>query len=108
LSIQPALQPDAFKGGIWWRGIGAQAMRPTLGGTMSFQGMPTDDLVRIATAGAGFRLDAAGRSTEDLIAIAAATSDWGVRLVFAGMEGRPTDDLIRIADAGEGNIEFEG
>lgn len=75
---------------------------------MSFQGRPTDDLVRIATAGAGFRLDAAGRSTDDLVAIASAASDWGVRLVFAGMEGRPTDDLVRIAGAGEGNVEFEG
>jgi hypothetical protein len=75
---------------------------------VSFEGRPTDDLVRIATAGAGFRLDAAGRSTEDLVTIAAATSDWGVRLVFAGMDVRPTDDLIRIADAGEGNVEFEG
>ncbi len=75
---------------------------------MSFQGRPTDDLVRIATAGAGFRLDAAGRPTDDLVAIASAASDWDVRLVFAGMEGRPTDDLVRIAGAGQGNVEFEG
>jgi len=75
---------------------------------MSFQGRPTEDLVRIATAGAGFRLDATGRPTDDLITIAASASDWGVRLVFAGLEGRPTDDLVRIAEAGEGSVEFEG
>lgn len=75
---------------------------------MSFAGRPTEDLVRIATAGAGFRIDAAGRPTKDLVRIAAATSDWGVRVVFAGMEGRPTDDLAAIAEAGEGNVEFEG
>jgi hypothetical protein len=75
---------------------------------MSFQGRSTEDLVRIAAAGAGFKLDAAGRPTDDLVTIAAAASDWGVRIVFTGMDGCPTDDLIRIAEAGEGNVEFEG
>jgi len=68
----------------------------------------TEDLVRIAEAGGGFRLDAAARSTEDLATIAAAASSWGVRMVFVGMTGRSTDDLVRIAAAGEGTVEFEG
>lgn len=75
---------------------------------MSFQSRSTEDLVRIAEAGGGFRLDAAVRRTDDLVKIAAAASSWGVRLVFAGMNLRPTDDLVRIADAGEGSVEFEG
>ena len=75
---------------------------------MSFQSRPTEDLVRIATAGGGFKLDAASRPTDDLVAIAAAASDWGVRLVFAGMDGRSTGELIRIAEAGQGNVAFEG
>ena len=75
---------------------------------MSFADRPTEDLVRIATAGAGFRLDAAGRPTDELVMIAAAASDWGVRLIFEGVEGRTTDDLVAIAKAGEGNVEFEG
>jgi len=75
---------------------------------MSFTDRSTEDLVRIAVAGAGFRLDAAGRSTDDLVKIAGAAPDWGVRLVFAGMDGRPTDDLVAIAEAGEGSVEFEG
>jgi DNA replication protein len=75
---------------------------------MSFQDRPTDDLVRIAAAGGGFRLDAAGRPTGDLVTIAAAASEWGVPLIFAGLDGRSTDDLVRIADAGEGNVVFEG
>ena len=74
---------------------------------MSFQGMSTADLVRIADAGGGFRLDAAGRPTDDLVEIAAAASSWGTRLVFAGMSGRSTDDLVKIAGAGEGCVEFE-
>jgi DNA replication protein len=75
---------------------------------MSFASRSTDDLIRIAEAGAGFRLDAADRPTDDLVKIAAAASSWGCRLVFAGMDGRLTDDLVTIADAGEGFVEFEG
>lgn len=75
---------------------------------MSFQSRPTEELVRIAVAGGGFRLDTAGRSTDELVTIAAAASEWGVRLVFAGVEDRTTDDLVRIADAGEGTVEFVG
>jgi hypothetical protein len=75
---------------------------------VSFQGMSTEDLVRIAKAGGGFRLDAAGRPTADLVKIAAAASDWGVRLVFAGMAGFSADDLVKIAGAGEGCVVFEG
>ena len=75
---------------------------------MSFQDRPTEDLVRIARAGAGFRLDTGGRSTDDLVAIAAAASDWGTRLAFTGVGSRFTDELVLIAEAGEGNVEFEG
>ena len=75
---------------------------------MPFEGRSTEDLIRIALAGGGFRLDAAQRPTEDLVKMAGAASDWGVRLVFVGMDGRSTDDLVRIADAGEGSVEFEG
>jgi DNA replication protein len=75
---------------------------------MSFQDRSTADLLRIAEAGGGFRLDSTGRPTDDLVKIAAAASSWGVRLVFAGMNGCATDDLVRIAEAGEGCVEFEG
>lgn len=75
---------------------------------MSFQDRPTEDLVRIATAGGGFKLDAVGRPTDDLVMIAGAASDWGVLLIFAGMDDRPTKDLVRIAEAGQGNVVFEG
>ena len=75
---------------------------------MSFQNRSTEDLVRIADAGAGFRLDVVGRPTDDLVRIAGAASSWGVRLLFAGVDGRSTEDLVRIAAAGEGCVEFEG
>jgi len=75
---------------------------------VSFQNRSTEDLVRIAGAGAGFRLDAAGRPVDDLVRIADAASDWGVRLVFAGVTSLSTDDLVKIAEAGEGSVEFEG
>ena len=75
---------------------------------MSFENTSTDDLIRIAAAGGGFRLDVADRPADELVRIAAAASDWGVRLLFAGVSSRSTDDLVRIADAGEGCAEFEG
>ena len=75
---------------------------------MSFPGRSIDELVRIAEAGAGFRLDGAARPMHDLVRIAGAASPWGVRLVFAGMDDRSTGDLVRIATAGEGTAEFEG
>jgi hypothetical protein len=75
---------------------------------VSFESRSTQDLVRVAVAGGGFRLDAASRSTDELVTIAAAASEWGVRLVFVGMDARSTDDLVKIADAGEGTVEFEG
>jgi hypothetical protein len=74
---------------------------------MSFSVRPTNDLVRIAAAGGGFRLSAAVRSTDDLVRIAAAASSSGARVSFAGLNVRPTDDLVRIGAAGKGSVSFE-
>ena len=75
---------------------------------MSFQMRPTNDLIRIASAGGGFTLDADVRPTEDLIRIASAASAAGARVHFRGLSLRPTDDLIRIGSAGRGVVSFEG
>lgn len=66
----------------------------------------TNDLVRIAAAGGGFRVDAS-RGTSDLVRIAAAASAHGARVVVYGAENMPTDDLVRIAAAGKGAVVFE-
>ncbi len=67
----------------------------------------TDDLVQIALANGGFRLNAESRATDDLIQIALAAANQGSTIYFSGMESRSTDDLIQIALAGKGHIVFE-
>jgi len=75
---------------------------------MSFELRSTDDLIRIAAAGAGFSLNASLRPTADLIRIAAAASLKGSRVTFTELSLRPTDDLIRIGAAGKGCVVLEG
>jgi hypothetical protein len=67
----------------------------------------TDELVRIAAAGGGFRLNASMKLTNDLILIAAAASNKGVRMVFSGLKNRTTDELAQIAAAGKGCVFFD-
>ena len=67
----------------------------------------TNDLVRIASAGGGFRLEAKTRMTDDLVRIASAASMGGGTIFLSGMNIRMTDDLVRIASAGKGHVIFE-
>jgi hypothetical protein len=66
----------------------------------------TNELIRIAAAGGGFRINAA-RDINDLVRIAAAAGQHGARVVIHGVGNMPTDDLIRIAAAGKGAVAFE-
>ena len=72
-----------------------------------FRSRPTTELIKIASAGGGFKLWAASRPTEDLINIAAAAAYGQAQVTICGMGSRPTDDLISIAFAGRGFIKFE-
>jgi hypothetical protein len=74
---------------------------------MPIQTRSTEDLIRIAAAGGGFRLVASVRPTEDLIRIAAAASTGSARIFMSGLSMRPTEDLIRIGAAGQGCAVFE-
>jgi len=74
---------------------------------MSFGKMPVDDLICIAHAGGGFRLDAAHRYPDELVQIATAAKAGGATVIFSGMAAHYTDDLIRIATAGQGSVIFE-
>lgn len=74
---------------------------------MTLESFRTDDLVRIAAAGGGFRLDAGNRLTNDLVRIAAAASNKNAKLVLVGCTSRSIDDMVRIAAAGKGNVFFE-
>lgn len=74
---------------------------------MSFESRTTADLIRIAAAGGGFRLNAKPRTTADLVRIAAAASIHGAVLTFTGITTRTTSDLVRIAAAGKGAVILE-
>lgn len=67
----------------------------------------TEELIRVAAAGGGFRLSASSRTTEDLIRIAAAGSTKRSPLIFTGLGNRTTEELIRIGAAGQGCVTFD-
>lgn len=75
---------------------------------MSFELKPTHELIQIAAAGGGFRLDAGLRPTHELVQIAAAAKGSGANIVFAGLKLRPTHELIQISAAGKGVVFLEG
>lgn len=71
-----------------------------------FDHLETNDLIRIANAGGGFKLSAARRDINDLIRIANAAGGKG-RLVLVDAGRFTTNDLIRISNAGKGSVYFE-
>lgn len=75
---------------------------------MSFELKPTHELIQIAAAGGGFRLDAGLRPTHELIQIAAVAKNSGARITFGGLSLRPTHELIQISAAGKGVVILEG
>jgi hypothetical protein len=74
---------------------------------MSFPGKTTDDLINIMRAGAGMRIDVLGRTTDELMQIAAAAKSGGGQLTIVGMSVYNTGDLMRIGRAGSGHVIFE-
>lgn len=72
-----------------------------------FEAAPTEDLIRIAAAGGGMKLDGSRRSTDDLVSIAAAASMRNSRLAITGLGDRTVDELVRIAAAGNGSVFFD-
>lgn len=75
---------------------------------MSFELKTTHELIQIAAAGGGFRLDAGLRTTHELIQIASAAKNSGARITFAGLSLRTTHELIQISSAGKGVVILEG
>lgn len=74
---------------------------------MAIAVMTTLDLINIASAGGGMRINAAPKNTLDLINIAAAAGKSGAKIVFVGVKAKNVIDLINIANAGKGNVSFE-
>jgi DNA replication protein len=72
-----------------------------------FETRTIDDLVRIAAAGGGFKLDASMKRTDELVRIAAAAATNGAKVILTGLTARTTDELVRIGAAGKGSVFFE-
>jgi len=74
---------------------------------MTLRLFTTDELVRIAAAGGGFRLDANLRPVDDLVRIASAARAGGATVIFFGLALRHVDDLVRISSSGRGFVLLE-
>ena len=74
---------------------------------MTLSNHTTEQLVRIVSAGGGFRLDTSGRQPEELVRIAAVARTSKATVIFAGMGMRSIDDLMKIGSAGKGCVIFE-
>lgn len=64
------------------------------------------DLVRIAAAGGGLRIDCRGKMVSDLVRVAAAGSGKGARIILENTGHILVSDKIRIAAAGQGCVLF--
>lgn len=64
------------------------------------------DMVRIAAAGGGLRIDCKGKMVSDLVRIAAAGSGKGARIILENTSHIMVSDRIRIAAAGQGCVLF--
>ena len=70
----------------------------------------TEELVKRAAVGDGFRVEAGHRPTDDLVRIAFAASLQGSRVTFFGLNPRPLHDLLKIVAAGglwQGRVSAE-
>lgn len=73
-----------------------------------FNIMPmTNNLIRIANAGAGMVIDAKQIMTDDLIRIANVASNGSGKIILKNAGNCMTSNLIRIANAGKGNVIFD-
>ena len=64
------------------------------------------DMVRIAAAGGGLRIDCRGKLVSDLVRVAAAGSGKGASIILENTSHILVSDKIRIAAAGQGCVLF--
>lgn len=69
--------------------------------------LPVDDLVRIAAAGGGIRVEVFRRTVPELTRIARAASKGGGRVTFVKVDDLKVDELVALAEKGQGCVSFE-
>lgn len=67
----------------------------------------TDQLVRIANAGGGMRIDGSAKTTDQLVRIANAASVRKAQMIIFNINSKTTAQLVRIAVAGKGCANFD-
>jgi hypothetical protein len=70
------------------------------------KGYSIDELLKLASYGGGFSVDARAFSANDLFRLASYASDKGSRITIRGA-GLKFDDMLKIAAAGKGAVFFE-
>lgn len=68
--------------------------------------MMESDLVRIAAAGGGLRIDCSKHMVSDIVRIAAAASQSRAMIILENSGKLMTSDAVRIAAAGKGYVIF--
>ena len=71
-----------------------------------FELKDVNEVVQIVSAGGGVQMNGARKTTDDLVRIAAAGAKSGARIEFYGLRRRPVEDLVQIARAGKGCVMF--
>ncbi|MGP1717095.1 MAG: hypothetical protein ACTS9Y_07945 [Methylophilus sp.] len=74
---------------------------------MRFETIATEELIRIAHAGLGFKLSVTSKSLDDLIRIADAAKDKSAKITFTGFDHLSDYDIKRIEMASQGHVSFE-
>ena len=76
---------------------------------MNFDAFSFDDLLRLASRGAGLEINAGPWTADQLARLASAAAGGRAHLRIKGLGAvgiRPIDDLLRIASAGKGSVFF--
>lgn len=67
----------------------------------------TDELIQIALAGGGMKIDARMKTSSELVKIALAASNKKAQLTLVNVKMKTTQELIQIALAGRGCVVFD-
>ncbi|MBL9121133.1 MAG: hypothetical protein JNL80_14585 [Phycisphaerae bacterium] len=73
---------------------------------MEFDDRSTEELIRLAAAGASFTISGTHRAFDDILRIATAAKMGSARICLTDLGDGDFDTLLRIAAAGPGVVDF--